>query len=80
MKIKLDIDCTPQELRTFLGLPDLAPIHSMVVDSLKQQIAKAADPEALMKEWAGLGAEGLALFQRLWAAQAEPGGTGKKPK
>jgi uncharacterized protein DUF6489 len=78
MKIKLDIDCTPQELRTFLGLPDLTPIHAIVVDSLKQQIAKTADPEALMKEWAGLGAEGMALFQRLWADQSAA--SGKKSK
>jgi len=70
MKIKLDIDCTPQELRTFLGLPDLTPIHAMVVDTLREQAAKAADPEALMKQWAGLGAEGMALLQRLWDEQA----------
>ncbi len=25
MKVSVDIDCTPEELRTFFGLPDVQP-------------------------------------------------------
>jgi len=32
MKIKIEIDCTPQEARSFFGLPDLEPIHDAVTD------------------------------------------------
>jgi hypothetical protein len=27
MKIKLDIDCTPEEMRAFFGLPDVKPMQ-----------------------------------------------------
>jgi len=27
MKITLDIDCTPEELRSFFGLPDVRPMQ-----------------------------------------------------
>ena len=27
MKVKIDIDCTPEEARTFFGLPDLGPLQ-----------------------------------------------------
>ena len=71
MKIKLDIDCTPEELRAFLGLPDLGPVHKQVVDGLAAGTAealKSLDPEALVKAWAGAGAQGLEAFKAFWAA------------
>ena len=27
MKVTIDIDCTPEEARRFMGLPDLTPVH-----------------------------------------------------
>jgi hypothetical protein len=27
MKITANVDCTPEEARRFLGLPDLTPVH-----------------------------------------------------
>ena len=31
MKIKIDVDCTPQEARAFLGLPDVAPMQKAMM-------------------------------------------------
>jgi hypothetical protein len=28
MKISVDVDCTPEEARRFLGLPDLTPVRT----------------------------------------------------
>jgi hypothetical protein len=30
MKVHIDIDCTPEEARTFFGLPDLQPMQEAV--------------------------------------------------
>lgn len=38
MKISVDVDCTPEEARRFLGLPDLTSVH----DAYVQRMTKAA--------------------------------------
>ena len=34
MKVKIDIDCTPEEARAFFGLPDLGPLHEQMTAML----------------------------------------------
>ena len=33
MKVTVDVDCTPEEARRFLGLPDLTPVHQAYVET-----------------------------------------------
>jgi hypothetical protein len=52
MKITVDVDCTPEEARKFLGLPDVAPLQESMMAQMKAQMEKTAaalDPEAIMK-------------------------------
>jgi hypothetical protein len=52
MKIQFDIEVTPQELRTFFGLPDVEPLQQRLLAQLEEQIQKGAtgfDPMTLMK-------------------------------
>ncbi len=54
MKVKIEIDCTPQEARSFFGLPDLEPLHDVMTENLKERMKAAAalmEPEALMRAW-----------------------------
>src|SRR5262249_56563773 len=54
MKIKLDIDCTPEEARTFFGLPDVAPLQAEMMRTIQERMMKTLttmDPEALLKIW-----------------------------
>jgi hypothetical protein len=48
MKITINIDCTPQEARTFMGLPDLTGVNRVVTSALeeraKDQIDTLSDP------------------------------------
>ena len=70
MKINIDIDCTPQEARTFLGLPHLEPMQDALVAKMQERLARsldAMDPEALMKLWLPGGIESLTQLQeRFW--------------
>ncbi|HEX7848803.1 MAG TPA: DUF6489 family protein, partial [Sphingomonas sp.] len=34
MKINVEVDCTPEEARRAVGLPDLTPIHEKYVQAL----------------------------------------------
>ncbi|MGF7148335.1 hypothetical protein FHS96_001963 [Sphingomonas zeicaulis] len=69
MKMNVEVDCTPEEARRFLGLPDLAPIHEKYIANLTQTMEKGLTPEAmetLMKAWTPMGESGLRLWQQLF--------------
>jgi Family of unknown function (DUF6489) len=54
MKITVEVDCTPEEVRRFLGLPDVAPVQKAIMENIQQRMATAIDqitPEALLKAW-----------------------------
>ncbi|MEJ1977056.1 MAG: DUF6489 family protein [Acetobacteraceae bacterium] len=54
MKVTVEIDCTPEEARTFLGLPDVKPLQAAVMASIEQQTLRAADsftPDAMLRMW-----------------------------
>ena len=76
MKIKIDVDCTPEEARAFLGLPDVAPmqkammaeVHKRMMDNLA-----AMEPEALFKTWLPAGMQGLEQMQKAFWAQTARG-------
>jgi hypothetical protein len=70
MKIRIDIDCTPQEARTFFGLPNVEPIQDAVLAKTQERLTEyldARDPEALLKLWFPGGFQELGQMQeRLW--------------
>ena len=47
MKISVDVDLTPEELRRLFGLPDLTPIQTLVVDRITRQVEKGMDSNLL---------------------------------
>lgn len=54
MKVTVEIDCTPEEARSFLGLPDVRPMQEAVMAKVQQQMLDAAaslSPEALIRLW-----------------------------
>ncbi len=54
MKVTIEIDCTPDEARVFMGLPDVKPMQAAVMASLEQQAVRAADsfsPDAMLRLW-----------------------------
>ncbi len=65
MKITIDIDCTPEEARQFLGLADLQKFQAAALEAMQTRVTEqiaSMDPDALLKNWlpAGFGEwEGL---------------------
>ena len=75
MKIKLDIDCTPEEARTFLGLPDVQPMQKALMDEMGQrmkQAMSAVDPETMLKTWLPASIQGWEQIQKAFWAQVDP--------
>ena len=38
MNVKIEIDCTPQEARAFLGLPNVEPLNDHLVEEMKKRM------------------------------------------
>jgi hypothetical protein len=69
MKVTVDVDCTPEEARRFLGLPDLSPVHEAYVGKLKQLAADGVTPDMvaeMMKAWAPMGETGLSMWTQMF--------------
>ncbi|MCH8926929.1 MAG: hypothetical protein IH924_12480 [Proteobacteria bacterium] len=84
MKITIDVDCTPEEARAFLGLPDVAPMQRALMEEIRERMSadlEGMDPEALMKTWMPLGVQGLEQAQKVfWAQFGKAGGDKGKAK
>jgi Tfp pilus assembly PilM family ATPase len=84
MKITIDIDCTPQEARAFLGLPHVEAMQEALVTQLQERLARYLDtmePEALMSAWLPGGIKGLtALQEQFWKQMTEMQPAGRKKK
>ena len=81
MKITIDVDCTPQEARAFLGLPDVAPMQAAVMEELGKRLSaglETMDPETLMKTWMPLGLQGLEQAQKMFWSQMDKSAGGDK--
>jgi hypothetical protein len=68
MKVTIDIDCTPEEARRFIGLPDLTPVHEAYVDKLKSLVADGPTPELvadIMKSWGPMSETGLSMWRQM---------------
>jgi hypothetical protein len=76
MKINCEIECTPEEARRFMGLPDLTPVHdayiSQMLDAVKNGISTDT-MDALLKGWAPMGDAGLKVWQNLFDRAVGPG-------
>ncbi|MET0240360.1 MAG: DUF6489 family protein [Sphingobium sp.] len=68
MKFTVDVDCTPDEARTFLGLPDVKPIHDhyvqAVVDTMKGSV-NAEQMESFLRNLSPLGDASMKLFSNM---------------
>jgi len=74
MKVKIDIDCTPEEARTFLGLPDVKPLQEAMMKEVEERMRanlSAMDPETMFKTWLPAGIQGWEQMQKMfWANMA----------
>lgn len=76
MKVKIDIDCTPEEARSFFGVPDVKPMQDVMMKEVEQRMmanVQAMDPEVLVKTWLPAGIQGWEQMQRMFWSQMTGG-------
>lgn len=77
MKVTIEVDCTPEEARRMMGLPDLTPLHDHYLARMREAMdGHGPTPEAvtaMMRSWTPVGDAGMDFWRQLFAAKAKPG-------
>jgi Family of unknown function (DUF6489) len=85
MKITIEIDCTPEEARSFMGLPDVSAANNVYVDNITKAMQGVSNPDQLQQyasALAPMGQVGLKMFQSFVESgmkAAQGGSAGSKP-
>ena len=90
MKVNVEIDCTPEEARRFLGLPDVTKANEAYVEATMKAMQGAGGFEQLQeyaKQLAPMGQIGMKLFQQFmengpaaFGAMADAAGKGARKR
>ncbi|WP_373487637.1 DUF6489 family protein [Blastomonas sp.] len=81
MKVNVEVDCSPEEMRRFLGLPDVSDVNKTYVDGVVNAMKGTSNVDQLQtmaKNIAPMGEMGLRFFQQIMEAAAA--GAAGKPK
>ena len=68
MKFNIEVDCTPEEARRFMGLPDMAPLHDLYLDKMKEAMTTGITPdmmENMMRSWGPMGEMGMNAWRQM---------------
>lgn len=68
MKVSVDVDCTPEEARRFLGLPDLSAVHEAYVEKMKSAVTEGPSTEMfgeMLKAWGPMNEAGMNLWTQM---------------
>lgn len=78
MRFQVNMDCTPEEARQFIGLPDLVPMQKELMDMVSRRLSEniqSMEPEALMKTWVPALFQGWSDIQsQFWKQMTSMGG------
>jgi hypothetical protein len=82
MKVNVEIDCTPAEARQFLGLPNVEPMQTAVMEQFQKKMLAEMDrisPESVMTTWLSLVPQGAEQMQKMFTSMFAQGlGRGKE--
>lgn len=69
MKISCDIECTPEEARRFLGLPDLSAVHDAYVSRMAKAVGEGLTPDTvseMMRSWGPMSEAGTQVWKTMF--------------
>ncbi|KLI64745.1 DUF6489 family protein [Aurantiacibacter marinus] len=81
MKVHIEIDCTPDEARQFMGLPDVEQANAIYVDAIAKAmkgVSSADQLEQYAAQLAPMGQMGMKMFQNFMES-ANKGVSGSRP-
>ncbi|HZJ95744.1 MAG TPA: DUF6489 family protein [Thiopseudomonas sp.] len=71
MKINIQLDMTPEEVRKIMGLPDVEPMQKEMMakmqDKMNTYIDEMSDPEVFMKRIMPMGLQSMEQIQEFFS-------------
>ena len=67
MKMTIEVDCTPEEARRFMGLPDVSALNDHLVSEMSKRVdanINLLNPEEFMKNWMSFGTGAQEQFRK----------------
>ena len=74
MKVTVNVECSPEEARAFMGLPDVRPMQEALMKDLEDRLRanmQAMNPEAMFKTWLPASMQGAEQLQKMFWSQVQ---------
>ena len=74
MKVTVNVECSPEEARAFMGLPDVQPMQEALMKQLQDRLSaniKAMNPEEMVRTWLPAGMQGAEQLQKMFWSQVQ---------
>jgi hypothetical protein len=71
MKMTIEVDCSPEEARRFLGLPDVSALNDHLMAEMRKRVdanMSMLNPEEFMRNWMTLGTGAQEQFRKFMEA------------
>lgn len=72
MKFTINVDCTPEEARQFVGLPDVTKLQEKMMKELEEKMREgihSMDPETFIKTWLPTSMQSFGEMQKMFWGQ-----------
>lgn len=73
MKFNVNVECTPEEARRFMGLPDVTPINEALIAEMQKRMESnlaLMSPDTMMSSWMSVGTQAQDAFVKLMTSAA----------
>ena len=83
MKFTVNVECSPEEARRFMGLPDVSPINEQLVAEMGKRMEanlKLMSGESLMQSWMSVGTQAQDAFVKLMTSAASGAAAASAPR
>jgi hypothetical protein len=74
MKVTVNVECTPEEARAFLGLPDVAPMQQSLMADLEARLRaniQAMSPDTMFQTWLPASLQNIEQAQKAFWSQIQ---------
>jgi hypothetical protein len=81
MKFNVTVECTPEEARRFIGLPDVTPLNDAMVKEMTARMESniaLMSPDSMMRSWMAIGGQAQEALMGLMTSAASGAAKGLK--
>src|SRR5579863_9471211 len=74
MKVTVNVECSPEEARAFMGLPNVQPMQEALMKELEERLRaniQSMSPETMVKTWLPASIEGAEQLQKMFWSQMQ---------